>query len=358
MIRHRTPKYVQDFIDRHGKHRLYLRRPGFKKVPLPGPLWSPAFMIAYESALQDQKPAPNGVARTKAGTFDALIVLYYGSTDFTGLAGSTQKAYRRVIENFRRDFGEAPVVDLKSEHVRALIDQKAKKTPAAANDLLKKLKMLSRFAVERGYRSDDPTNLVRRARTKKGGHRTWSDADIEKFRSVHALGTDPRLALELLLGTGQRRSDVVRMGRQHLRSGMISVRQQKTGQQLDIPLHQDLAAAIAVAPADRMTFLVGRYNKPYTPDGFGHWFNDACKAAGIDVGLSAHGLRKAMCVRLAEAGCSASQIMSISGHRNIREVETYVAAASQKRLASDAMERLEVSNLPSRLDNAARKSLK
>lgn len=357
MIRQRIPKYVQSFVDRHGKRRLYLRRPGFKKLPLPGPLWSPAFMQAYEAALGQERAAV-GSARTKVGTFNALIVEYYASVNYTGLAASTQTVYRRVIENFRREYGAAPVVDLQREHVRAMVEHKAKAGPAAANDLLKKLKMLCRFAVERNYRADDPTNLVRRARTKKGGHRTWSEADIERFRGTHALGADVRLALELLLGTGQRRSDVVRMGRQHLRGGMITVRQQKTDQQLDIPLHPELASAIAAAPVDRMTFLVGRRGKPYTPDGFGHWFNKACKAAGLEVGLSAHGLRKAMCTRLAEAGCSTLQIMSISGHRNIREVETYVVAANQKRLASAAMDRLEVSNHPARLDNTLPKPLK
>ena len=66
MIRQRLPKYVQSFVDQHGKRRLYLRRPGMKKTPLPGPLWSPAFMIAYESALQDRKPTPAGASRTKS----------------------------------------------------------------------------------------------------------------------------------------------------------------------------------------------------------------------------------------------------------------------------------------------------
>lgn len=358
MIRHRLPKYVQSFVDQHGKHRLYLRRPGSKKVPLPGPLWSPAFMQAYEAAVQGQRREPIGSSRTKPGTFDALIVEYYDSTKFTGLARSTQKAYRSVIERFRREYGPAPVMDLQHGHLQQLVDTKAKSTPAAANDLLKKLKMLCRFAVKRGYRQDDPTIPVDRARTKKGGHRTWSEVDIEKFREKYQLGSDERLALELLLNTGQRRSDVVRMGRQHVRGGIISVRQQKTGTQLEIPLHPDLVAALAQAPPDRMTFLVQRAGKPWHPDSFTHWFNKACKAAALDVGLSPHGLRKAMCTRLAEAGCTALQIMAISGHRNIREVETYVQAANQKRLAKDAIDRLELSNLPARLDNPSPKPLK
>lgn len=43
----RPPKFVQGFVDRHGHARFYFRRPGFKRVPLPGLPWTPQFMAAY-----------------------------------------------------------------------------------------------------------------------------------------------------------------------------------------------------------------------------------------------------------------------------------------------------------------------
>jgi site-specific recombinase XerD len=349
---------VQSFVDRHGKRRLYLRRPGFTKVALPGPLWSPAFMQAYQAALADERRPAVGQTRTQPGTFDALIVEYYVSTNFVGLAASTQAAYRRVIEKFRADYGGAPVTDLRREHVRALVERKAATTPTAANDLLKKLKILCRFAIERGYRDDDPTSLVRRARIKSGGHRTWSEDDIKKFRHTHTIGTRERLALELLLNTGQRRSDVVGMGPQHVRDGQINVRQRKTGQVLRISLHRDLATAIEAAPGGHLTFLVARGGAAFSPDGFSNWFKKACDSAGVDADLSPHGLRKAAARRLAEAGCTTHEIMSIGGWRNIREVETYTQAVNQAKLATSAIQRLEVSNLSDGLDKSERKSLK
>jgi integrase len=48
---------------------------------------------------------------------------------------------------------------------------------------------------------------------------------------------------------------------------------------------------------------------------------------------AAHGLRKAACRRLAEAGCSANVIAAISGHMTLREVERYTRAADQERMA-------------------------
>ena len=55
-------------------------------------------------------------------------------------------------------------------------------------------------------------------------------------------------------------------------------------------------------------------------------------------GLSPHGLRKAACVRLADAGRSATDIMAISGHRNLAEVQTYVEAANRRKAARASME--------------------
>jgi integrase len=60
-------------------------------------------------------------------------------------------------------------------------------------------------------------------------------------------------------------------------------------------------------------------------------------AAGLPKHCSAHGLRKAACRRLAEGGCSANEIASISGHASLDEVARYTKAADQARLARNAL---------------------
>jgi integrase len=69
-----------------------------------------------------------------------------------------------------------------------------------------------------------------------------------------------------------------------------------------------------------------------------------CERGGLK-GLSAHGLRKAACRRLAEAGCSANEIAAISGHASLREVERYTRAADQERMARNAMARAAASTV-------------
>jgi integrase len=148
------------------------------------------------------------------------------------------------------------------------------------------------------------------------------------------------LALGLLLYTAQRRSDVVKMGPQHISNGTVRVRQQKTGANLRIPVHHDLQAILNATPGSHLTFLVTAYGKPFTAGGFSNWFRDRCDEAGLPKECAAHGLRKAACRRLAETGCSANEIAAISGHVTLREVERYTKAADQERMARNAMARV------------------
>ncbi|MGC1639415.1 MAG: tyrosine-type recombinase/integrase, partial [Pseudolabrys sp.] len=108
--------------------------------------------------------------------------------------------------------------------------------------------------------------------------------------------------------------------------------------ELEIPAHAELRSALAGA-ADNLTFLLTEKGRPFTPAGFGNWFRDRCTEAGLPKNCAAHGLRKAACRRLAEAGCTVHQIAAISGHQSLREIERYTKAVDQARLAREAMER-------------------
>ena len=333
----RLPKWTQAFIDRHGKARFYLRRPGFKRVPLPGLPWSPEFMAAYHEAVEGQPQKQQiGMGRTKPGTINALVVALYSSTEFQGWSPETQRTRRNILERFRGEHGDKSIANLLPRHVADMIAKKAA-TPAAARNFKKTLAALMKFAVAQGMRNDNPVAGVSAPKIKGQGFQTWNEEQIAAFEARHLIGSRARLAFALLLYTAQRRGDVIRMGRQHIRNGLLSVRQNKTGTALQIPIHPALRAIIDATHGDHLTFLTTSFGKPFSAPGFGNLFRDWCNEAGLPRGLSAHGLRKAACRRLAEAGCSANQIMAISGHRSLGEAEKYVRAADQVRLAQAAM---------------------
>ena len=337
----RPPKFVNGFIDRHGKPRFYFRRPGFKSVPLPGLPWSPQFMEAYENALAGQ-PLQIAASQTKPGTIRALAVSYFNSLAFRSMKPSTQSVYRNIVDRFCAEHGEKRAATLKRDHIIKLMATRAEK-PESANGLRKVLRAMMKHAVDIGLREDDPTQDVKAIRVKSDGYHTWTEAEIEQFESHHRPGTRARLALALLLHTGQRRGDVVRIGRQHIRDGVVHVRQQKTGIELAIPIHPTLAAIIAETPADHLTLLTTQTGKPFSAAGFGNWFRDRCNEAGLPH-CSAHGLRKAAARRLAEAGCTTHEIAAITGHASLREVQRYTKAADQARLARAAMARTRTSS--------------
>lgn len=335
--------YIHRFRDRHGKERIYFRRPGFPRVALPGRPGSAEFMAAYQAALSGQEAegataAPIGASRTIPGSVSDLIVRYYQSAEYQQLAPSTKATYRNLIEVVRGRAGDLPVRTMSRDFVRRYMAEKTD-APAAANARLKTLRVLLRFAIETGMRADDPTAGVRKLRSKSEGFTSWSDDDIRAFREAWKPGTRQHLALSLLLYTGQRRSDVVRMGRQHIRGNAIEIRQQKTGERLTVPIHPALRSALDACPSEHLTLLTTQGGKPFTFAGFGNWFADAVKAAGLS-GLSAHGLRKAAARTLAEAGCTAHQIAAITGHRTLREVERYTRAADQIVMAEQAIAKI------------------
>jgi integrase len=332
----KLPPYVQAFVDRYGKARFYFRRRGYESAALPGLPWSPTFMAAYEAAIGHASRIEIGTSRSIPGTVNAAIISYFNSAAFQSLAAETQRSRRGILERFRVEHGDKRLALLQRAHIDRMVAAKAA-TPSAARNFLKALKALMAHCLENHIRDDDPTHGVKSARIKTDGYATWTEEHIATFEARHPIGSRARLAMSLLLYTGQRRSDVIRLGRQHLRHGVLHVQQQKTGTKLAIPVHYELQAILDATPGEHLTFLTTRDGSPFSPAGFGNLFRKWCDEAGLPRGLSAHGLRKACCTRLADAGCSEKQIAAVSGHLSMSEVGRYTKAADQARLARDAI---------------------
>jgi integrase len=337
----KLPRFVHGFIDRHGRARFYFRRPAFERRPLHGAPYSPQFMADYEAAMAGQ-PLPVGVKRARPGTMWALALSYFASPEFRGLRQSTQRAYRGTIERVCREHGDKRAADLRREHVVRLMTARVGE-PGAANALRVVLRVMMKHAVEIGLRADDPTREVKPVRIKSDGHHSWTDDEIAQFERHHPIRSRARLALALLLYTGQRRGDVIRMGAQHIRNDALHVKQEKTGTELIIPVHPDLAVILAAGPRDHLTFVTTRQGGPFQGSAFSRWFRQQCDRAGLPH-CSAHGLRKAAARRLAEAGCTAHEIGAITGHASLSELVRYTRAADQKRLAETAMTKTRTSS--------------
>jgi integrase len=328
-------KHLHRFRDRHGRPRTYARVPGQKAIPLPGLPGSAEFMAAYQDAISMAAPRQIGANRTVAGTVDATVIAYYRDNSFLALGETTRHTRKAILEHFRAEHGAKKLTTLQRAHVAAIV---LKRPPFAARNWLKVLRGLMAFAVNMGLRKDDPTQGVKLPKVKAGEIHTWTEQEIKQYEDRHRVGTQARLGEALLLYTAQRRGDVVRMGRQHIRDGVLSMRQEKTGSLVEIPVHPALAAIIADTPiAGQMTYLVSVTGAAFSSAGFGNVFRDWCNEANLPKHCSSHGLRKASCRRLAEAGCSEHEIAAISGHESLAEVRRYTRAASRVKMAKSAM---------------------
>jgi integrase len=334
-------KYVHRFPDRHGKVRHYFRRPGFKQIPLPGLPGSEEFMLAYQAALAGQAapPVEIGSSRTKPGTINALVVAYLKSTDFKdGLAPETQRARRRIIEKFRVQHGDKRVATLGEIHIRKMMA--AIERPHARHAWFKTIRAMMKYAVQI-WRSDDPTKNIEGVKPKKTpGHHTWTDTEIAQYRDYWPLGTQQRLAMELALETTSRRADVTKIGPQHERNGKLDLRHTKNSQDAFIPITPQLRAAIDACPTKHLTYLHTKAGAPRSAKALGGDFREWCDLAGLPKRCKLHGLRKGGARRLAEAGASAHEIMSVTGHRTLSQVQHYTEAANREKMAAAAITKL------------------
>jgi integrase len=335
-------KFVHAFRDRHGKVRHYFRRPGFKQIPLPGLPGSTDFMGAYQAAL-DGVTAPHveiGASRTMPGTINSLVVAYYRSTDFKdSLATETQRARRGIIERFRAKHGDNPVAELRRDHLQKMMGDIER--PHAKRNWLKTIRGLMRFAVSIGMIEGDPSENIKNARLKRSpGHHTWTDAEIQQYRDYWKLGTQQRLAMELALETTSRRADVTRIGPQHERNGRLDLRHTKNSQEAFIPITPELRAAIDACPTMHLTYLHTKAGAPRSAKALGGDFRQWCDDAGLPKRCTIHGLRKGGARRLAEAGATPHEIMSITGHRTLAQVQHYTEAVNREGLAEAAITKL------------------
>jgi integrase len=326
--------YVKVYTDGSGKVRRYFRKRGSKSVGLPGVPGSAEFMAAYQDALGETAPMPS--SRQGPGSVGALIADYLKSPAFTDLKAESQRSYRRVLDRFGELHGHRMVHDMPRAKVASYVYAIGAERPSMANVTKSVLRKLLSHAVRLNYRDDNPVTEIDRYR--EGTHHTWTEVQLTVYERRWPLGTRERLAYALLLYTGQRGGDVVKMRRSDISGGAIAVVQEKTGTALSIPIHPELAAAIKAGPANGLHLIGAPNGRPIGRPALTALIKRAAAAAGLPPECVPHGLRKAQMRRLAEAGATAKEIASVSGHKTLTEVARYTAAADQKRLSSRAQD--------------------
>ncbi len=343
-------KHVTDDKDRYGNSRYYYRRAGMKKIRLPD-IHAPEFDAAYDAAkAMAEKSLPATNAKAPKESIRWLADRYYLSQEWRLLDPVTQRRRQAKLEQVCAKHGHKRYRLMERKHVVGMRDDLTK-TPHAANNLIKALKGLFKWALTAGHVDRNVMVEVHKMKTPKGGWHTWTVPEVAQYLRRHPMGTKPALAMALVMFTGCRRSDAPRLGRQHREGDFLTFTQKKNERRnpvrLTIPVLPILDRFIDAYPSGGLSYLETAYGKPFTAAGFGMRFRGWCDEAGLKH-CSAHGLRKAAATIAAENGATAHQLMSIFGWTTLQQAEVYTKAAEQKRLAGSAMHLI----LPTTAQNA------
>ena len=341
----RVYKYVCEDTSRHGEVRVYFRRGNEPKIRLREIPGTPAFDQEYMRAYRGESLATGTLKKHDAilpGTMRWLCVQYYMSASFLALGESTKRVRHVILDTICERTGTFRYAKMEPQHVAKLRDEKAG-YPEAANARVKALRQLFAWACapEYGYATKNPAREVPYLKSKNpNGFRAWAEEDVAKFENRHPAGTKARLALDLMLYTGVRRSDVVKLGPQMERNSKLIFTETKGRSKIvkthELPILEPLRRSIDATSTGHLVYLVTAFGRPHSVKAFGNWFKRRCREAGLDDDLSAHGLRKLGAQRCAEAGASEHQIMALFGWASTKQAALYTRKARRAKLEAEA----------------------
>jgi integrase len=330
------PPHLHRQVTRHGKTVWYLRIGKGHRVRLRAEYGSPDFEAEYHAALSAQPRREKSA--TKEGTLAWLIERYRETGAWTDLSLATRRQRENIFRHILETAGKQPISRITTASIMAGRDRRID-TPSQARHFLDAMRGLFRWAVKAKIVRTDPTiGVDDPPRAKSDGFVPWTEEHVAAYERRWPLGTRERVWLSVLLYTGLRRGDAVRLGRQHVRDGVASIKAEKTDTWVTLPILPALAEALDAGPCGDLTFIAGKNGNPLTKESFGNEFRKACKAAGVPG--SAHGVRKIAATRAANAGATVAQLEAIFGWHGGRMASLYTKSADRRRLSLEAMHKL------------------
>lgn len=322
----------------------YRYRRGAVKVTLKGKPGSREFLEHY-SSLRDGVPVPKSTA--VRGSVEWLVGLYLKDLEqrvAANLASPlTLKGHRHHLGRLVEEYGQKDATMPRSAVI--VLHDKFMATPGAADNLLKAIAAMYKWAINRQHVTcDNPTRDVKRNRLRTEGFAPWTVDDITAYLEHHKPGTMARRTLILAMATTARRGDLCRLGRQNefTRGGRTWLRwkQAKAPHGL-VEMPMPTALVEELRGNGNMTYILNGYGAPFSVAGLGNRFRAWAKDAGLE-GRSLHGVRKGLSAILTSQGATSVEIDVLLGHEmGSPETRIYTRSAERARLAADVVDRLE-----------------
>ena len=333
MPRPRPPTLHRE-TNRHGKVVWYVRNGHGPRIRIKGVYGSPEFEQAYRDAISGEAPLPAGKA--SKGTLGWLWMLYRQTTAWTNLSLATRKQRERIMRQVLATGGDVALSGITPRAIQQGIERRK---AFAARHFVDTMRGMFKWALEVEHVSADPTagKSVRKPKTR--GFPEWTEEELDQYAARWPLGTRERVMWGVFCFTGLRRGDAARLGKQHIRNGVITIDTEKTGTRVTIPVLPELAEILAAGPLGELSIIASKKGQSLRKEVVGTLFKKACIAAGIH-DKSAHGIRKAAATRAANNGATVATLEAIFGWEGGQMAALYTKTADRRRLAAEHMEKL------------------
>lgn len=323
MVKRNLPK----FVSRYSGKYLYFRDPQGNLHRLPDDPSSTEFAREYARLRSGHE------ARATKRTVKGLIARYMSQPKWERLSEHTRKSYRRSFRYLEEKIGQLDPATLRPSHVLDMQAANAE-TPATANRRLEALSLLMTLAVRIEWADRNPCVGIERLKSSRPPRKPWPQDLIEAAR--READPDTLLLFELLLGTGQRISDVLAMQWAHVSSDGIAVTQGKTKRRLTIPLTDRLADTLAETPRRGLHIVTLSDGRPMKYNSAYNRLRALREAIGAGE-YDNHALRYAAAAEIASLpGMTSEHVQAITGHTSLDMVRLYAGGAQQLARAREA----------------------
>ena len=261
--------------------------------------------------------------QTLPGTLGLLLSAYRGSPVYANLAASTRRSYAQIM-NLVKPLQDMPLVELTPPFIAGLRDRIAENHGRRqANYIMAVMSVACEYGREQGLLRDNPVKGVKRVKRPRDAakaNRPWTE---EECRTVLAeVPYQLRVPVALAMFTGLRKGDVLSLTKSAIRDGQIWRRTSKTGQEISLPIHPDLADLLASAPHHGAVTIAATTNgTPWTESGFNSTFIKAIaklsRSGRVGPGLTFHGLRHTVGTLLIEAGYDIDTVRRCLGQKTL-----------------------------------------
>lgn len=330
------PPHLQRQVTQHGRIVWYVRIGKGRRTRIKAEFGTPEFDAEYRVALAGNPRPAKGAPTT--GTLAWLIERYRETTNWRDLSLATRRQRENIFKQVIATAGQDRLIHFTTATIEKGRDRRAA-TPFQARHFLQAMRGLFRWAHKAKHVRHDPTfGVDDLARPKSEGFPAWTEDNVTAYEKRWPIGTRQRVWLDMLLYTGLRRGDVCRLGKQHVRNGTATLTTEKTGTVVSLPILPVLQATLDAGPCGDLAFIVGARGMPLVKEAFGNTFAEAAREAGVK--KSCHGLRKIAATRCAENEATLPQMNAIFGWTGSAMALKYIEAANRRRLAAQAMDKL------------------